>query len=548
MHADAAMDEPRYLLDVLVILLAAIVAAGLFQRLKVSPVLGYLVAGTVIGPYGLGLVGESETIAVLADLGVVFLLFSVGLELPLERLKTLRRPMAGLGTAQILVTGIVIGVVLWLAGFAPPAAFVVGAALSLSSTALVLRLMSARGIVSSRFGRSAIAVLLAQDLAVGILLVLIAVLGRGGEDMAAALAIAVGKIALAIVLLIGVGRIGLRALYRPIAAIGSPEIFTAFTLFVVIGVGLMSEAAGLTMGFGAFLAGMLMAETHYRHQVAADILPFRVLLLGLFFMAVGMSVDIRLAQANWIVVAVLSLALLTLKASILVVLGGLFRMTLAESLRLGLLLAQSGEFAFVLLGAGVVAGLVAGETGQILTLVVAVTMMLTPLLAAAGRHLQAFIERRAAPPADLGDQTTEALRDHVIIAGFGRVGRSLASSLAESDIPFVAVDLNAHEVDQARARGLPVFFGDATRPEVMEALRAEEARAAAVCVDDPVAATRLVALLHYIFPNLRILARARDEAHAAELRAAGALDVAIELLPTGRQLAEEIFERRGEDA
>ena len=540
------MPEAGYLLEVIVILLAAVVSVLVFQRLRLGSVLGYLVAGTVIGPTGLALVSDSETTRALAELGVVFLLFTVGLELPFERIKVMRGRAFGLGAAQVIVTAAVIAMVARLAGVSGPAALVIGAGLALSSTAIVLRLLSDRGDITSRFGRSAFAVLLVQDLAVGPLLVCVLALGTAGASIPAALGFAALKVTVAVLAILGVGRIVLRHVFWPVAQTRDPEIFAALTLLVVLCTGMLTNLAGLSMAFGAFLAGMLFAETHYRHQVGAVIQPFRALLLGLFFITVGMRIDLELTLREGWTIAALVLALLLGKAVLLTGLSRLFGMAWAQALNLGILLAQGGEFAFLLLGVGMTTGALGEEDGQLLLVVVALTMGATPFLARLGQALCERVERAEAVRVEDIPGHTEALSGHVVIAGFGRVGQAVAQRLESAGVPYIAVDLDPHRIAQARQRGLPVFYGDITRPEILDPLHLERARSIVVAVDSPTAALQLVAMVCYIFPDLEVHARARDDAHADELEKLGAHVVVPELVATGVELAGSILDAMDE--
>ncbi len=540
------MPEAGYLLEVIVILLAAVVSVVVFQRLRLGSVLGYLVAGTVIGPTGLALVSDSETTRALGELGVVFLLFTVGLELPFERIKVMRGRAFGLGAAQVIVTAAVIAMVARLAGVSGPAALVIGAGLALSSTAIVLRLLSDRGDITSRFGRSAFAVLLVQDLAVGPLLVCVLALGVAESSIPVALGWATLKMTVAVLAILGVGRIVLRYVFWPVAQIRDPEIFTALTLLIVLATGMLTERAGLSMAFGAFLAGMLFAETPYRHQVGAVIQPFRALLLGLFFITVGMRIDLELMLREGWTIGALALALLLTKATLLAGLSRLFGMAGAQALNLGILLAQGGEFAFVLLGVGMASGALELEVGQLLLVVVALTMVATPFLARFGQAVCNRVERAEAVRVEDVPAETGALAAHVVIAGFGRVGQAVAAHLESAGVPYVAVDLDPHRIAQARQRGLPVFYGDVTRPEILDALHVERARSIVVAVDNPDAALQLVAMVCYIFPDLEVYARARDAAHARELELLGAHATVPELVATGVQLAASILDAMDE--
>ena len=535
------MAEFGYLKDVIVILLAAIVSVSLFQRLGFGAVLGYLVAGAVIGPGALGLATGLETIRALAELGVVFLLFTVGLELPFERIRLIGARFFALGLGQVGLSALAVALVAMAAGLSAPAAFAVGSGLALSSTAIVLRMLSDRHELTSRFGRSAFAVLLVQDLSVGPLLVLVVAFGAGGA-LWPDLGLALLKMALAVMAILGLGRILLRHALWPIARLREPEIFAATTLLIVLASGLATHLAGLSMGFGAFLAGMLLAETRYRLQVAAEIQPFRGLLLGLFFMSVGMTFDPQQAADHAGLLLVIVVALILAKAVILGLLAIGLGQPLAESMRLGLLLSQGGEFAFVLLGAATAGGLLAPAEAQPLVLAVALTMLATPLLAHLALRAAQRIEQASAPRPEDAEAETERLSDHVVIAGFGRVGNAVAERLQASGQSWVGVDLDSHRIAQARQRGLPVFYGDGTRPEILAALHVELARAVVVAIDNPETALRLVAFLRYLFPDLRIIARASNEEHARALTAAGAASVVPELVATGVKLATTILD------
>ncbi len=544
------MPETGYLVDVVVILLAAVVSVSLFQRLKLGAVLGYLVAGAVIGPAGLAAVDDLEATQTLAELGVVFLLFTVGLELPFQRLRVMRGRFFILGLAQVVVTSLAIAAVASLLGSQPATAIVIGGGLAFSSTAIVLRMLSDRGELTTQFGRAVFAVLIIQDLMVGPFLVLVLALGQGqeGSSLAVALGIAALKAAIGVMAMLGVGRAVLRHVFTSVAATREPEIFAALTLFIVLTAALFSHLAGLSLAFGALLAGMLLAESPYRHQVHADIQPFRGLLLGLFFMTVGMQVDLRLNLSEAALISALVVALLLGKAGILIALGRGLGLPTAQALHLGVLLSQGGEFAFVLLGAAMTVGVLPWGDGQLLILVVALSMMLTPLLARLGRSSERAVERSHVAEVEAAGPATEAIDEHVVIVGFGRVGRAVARSLSESGVPFLALDLNPHSITQAQQKGLQAYYGDATRPEVLLAVHVERARAMVVAVDNPKAALQIVAMVRYIFPTLTVYARARDEAHAQELERAGAHSVVPELVATGVKLAGSLLadEKPGE--
>ncbi len=509
-------------IDTLVILTAAVVGASLAERLKLSSIIGYLAAGLLIGPAFLDLIGDVDAPQALAELGIVFLLFTVGLELPFERLRQLPRIMFLLGALQVAMTTAVLAVVCMLLGLGGPASVAIGAALSLSSTAIVLRLLAERRDMHSRLGRGALGILMTQDLAVGPLLVLIPALRGTPLQMTQAVGLSLLKAVVVTMLILGIGRIVLRPLMNAIAATHSKEIFAALTLLIVLAAGAVTHTAGLSMAFGALLAGMLLADTAYRHQVAAEIEPFRGLLLGLFFMTVGMLLDTDLLPRHGLEVLLMLAGLLAIKGIVIFVLCQRLFLTPAGSVRLGLLLAQGGEFAFVLFALAGREQLLSPVLQQELTIVVVLSMMLTPALALAGDRLAPRIARRTEVPEDSLPFLPEGIRDHVIIAGYGRIGAAVSERMTKAEIPWVAIDADPNNVNRARRRGLPVYYGDAGRIEVMEALGLADAKAMVIAINDAEKAVHLVALVHYVLPEMVILSRAFDDEHATELRKAGA--------------------------
>jgi CPA2 family monovalent cation:H+ antiporter-2 len=522
--------------DLLVFLLAPVVVVPLFRWLRCSPILGYLVAGILIGPHALGLIEESALTHTLAELGVAFLLFAIGLELSLERLRVMRRLVFGLGTLQVALSSAAIGIVARLAGADLAAAIVIGGALALSSTAFVLQLLVERGEQVARFGRTAFAILLFQDLAVVPLLAVVPVLALDQPSLAGALGLSALKAAIALGLIIAVGRLILRPVFRIVAGTRSPELFVSATLLVILGTGWLTTQAGLSLPLGAFLAGLLLSETEYRHQVEADIRAFRGLLLGLFFITVGLSMDLHVVAERWSLGLLLLASLLLGKATIIAGLCAAFRLPLADALRIGLLLAQGGEFAFVLFEAALTHHVLAPATGQMLLATVAASMIVTPLLAEAGRSLAQRLGRPAAGDLHALHEGAGSLTDHVVVAGFGRVGQTVAKVLAAADIPYVALDLDPGRVRRCRAAGLPAFFGDASGVDVLAAAGAGRARAAVLTMDQAAAVDRAVAALHQHFPELRIFVRGHDPRHGRELARRGATAVVPEAVEASLQL------------
>jgi CPA2 family monovalent cation:H+ antiporter-2 len=542
------MHDPEIFRQVLVFLLAPVVVVPIFRWLRSSQILGYLAAGVLTGPHALGLIENSALTQALAELGLAFLFFAIGLELSLDRLRVMRRLVFGLGALQVAATAAAIGLVAYALGAGPGAAFVIGGGLALSSTAFVLQLLVERGEQVTRSGRTAFAVLLFQDLAVVPLLAIVAVLGHGQPSPGLALAWAALKAIVALVLIVALGRLALRPVFRTVAATRSPELFVSATLLVVLGTGWLTVQGGLSLPLGAFLAGLLLSETEYRHQVEADIRPFRGLLVGLFFLTVGLSIDLALVAGRWPLILALLCALLIGKSGILFALCLAFRESLAVAARVALLLAQGGEFAFILFGAAMEHALLDVPTGQILVASVALSMIATPFLATLGRTLADRLQQRG--PTDLTrlEEQAEAYADHVLIAGFGRVGQTVATMLDAAGVPYVALDLDHGRVIRCRARGLPAFYGDASRVDVLSAAGAGRARAAVLTMDHPTDIDRAVSALHQHFPKLLIFVRGRDPHHCRRLAQIGATAVVPEAVEASLQLGSIVLTSVGASA
>jgi len=535
------MHDASFLSETLIFLIAAVVVAPVFQRPRSSLVLGYLVAGVMIGPGILGLISGSKQVHNIAELGVVFLLFTIGLELSVDRLKVIRNQIFGVGTAQVVVTSVVIASIAWSVGFTLPTAVIIGGGLALSSTAVVLQLLSERGELASRRGRLTFAILLLQDLAVVPLLALVPAFAGQGDDTVTALLWTLGK---ALLLLAGVavfGRFVVRPLFRAVAVGRSSELFAAVTLAVLLGMAWLTGTFGLSLAIGGFLAGLLLAETEYRHQVAADIQPFRGLLLGLFFMTVGISLDLGIIIENTLLVLGLLAGLIVLKTLITMVLCRISGVSIAMSLNTAMVLSQAGEFGFVLFALAGGFGLLEAREATILGAVIALSLALTPGLAWLGNRLNKRLEAQFAERQEDMRAESADLKDHVIIAGFGRVGQSVVKTLTAAGIPYAAVEFEPTRVAEARAQGLSVHYGDASRVDVLEALGADRARAAVIILDNATAAERVVNLLHQRFPKLTIYVRARDNAHKRRLSRAGASGIVHETYELSLHLGEFVL-------
>ncbi|KAG7990363.1 hypothetical protein I3843_02G022500 [Carya illinoinensis] len=548
-HEEVNAEEAS-LFDMLWLLLASVIFVPIFQNIPGgSPVLGYLAAGILIGPYGLSIIRHVHGTKAIAEFGVVFLLFNIGLELSVERLSSMKKYVFGLGSAQVLVTAVVVGLVArFVCGQTGPAAIVIGNGLALSSTAVVLQVLQERGESTSRHGRAAFSVLLFQDLAVVVLLILIPLIspnsskgGVGFQAIAEALGLAAVKAVVAIAAIIAGGRLLLRPIYKQIAENQNAEIFSANTLLVILGTSLLTARAGLSMALGAFLAGLLLAETEFSLQVESDIAPYRGLLLGLFFMTVGMSIDPKLLVSNFPVISGTLGLLIGGKTILVALVGRLFGISIISAIRVGLLLAPGGEFAFVAFGEAVTQGIMSSQLSSLLFLVVGISMAITPWLAAGGQLMASRFELHDVRSLLPVESETDDLQDHIIICGFGRVGQIIAQLLSERLIPFVALDVRSDRVAIGRALDLPVYFGDAGSREVLHKVGAERACAAAVTLDTPGANYRTVWALSKYFPNVKTFVRAHDVDHGLNLEKAGATAVVPESLEPSLQLAAAVL-------
>lgn len=544
----AAIPVPQdafmgFLYQALIYLAAATVVVPLSKRFGFGSVLGYLAAGLIIGPSVIGLVEDVDEILRFSETGVVFLLFVIGLELQPSRLRVMRKPVFGLGTAQVLTTGSALSVLAHVLGLSWPTAVMVGFSLALSSTAFALQLLAERKELNTAHGRAGFGVLLFQDLAVIPMIALVPLLA-GNEDASggagfdpAAFGLAVGYL---LAFIVG-ARYLLRPTLRLIAAVDSHEIFTATSLLLVIGSALLVERIGFSMGLGAFIAGVLMADSEYRHQLETDIEPFKGLLLGLFFMAVGMSTDLGLLLSKPAMILALALGLIAIKAAAMFVLARSFALKAPSSLAIAAILAQGGEFAFVLFTIATRQGLMAPELVAQLTLVVTISMAATPLLYGLQRLIGAKVSRPSPRPFDemAGEEPP------VIIAGFGRFGQIIARILNMKHIAFTAMDANAAQVDFVRRYGNKIYYGDASRLDLLRSAKADKARALVIAVNNVETSLKIAETVRLHFPNAVVFARARDRQHALKLMKLGIPFVMRETLHSSLLMASGVLEATG---
>ncbi|NNF52122.1 MAG: potassium transporter [Gammaproteobacteria bacterium] len=525
------------LAQILLLLGASVVAVALFRRLSLPPVLGYFVVGFALGPHLLGIVDDNQDARFLAEFGVVFLLFTLGLQFSFPRLVAMRRQVLGLGSAQVLLTTLLAAGVAVAAGLSPEVALLLGGAAAMSSTAVVIRELGAQGDINQPHGNNAIGVLLFQDLAVVPFLVLIPLMAGSAEIISTGrvlLAILQGFAAVAAVFL--AGRYLMRPLFQEIARGGVGELFTMAALLIALAAAWLTHAVGLSYALGGFLAGMLLGETEYRHQVAGDIRPFRDLLLGLFFITVGMLIDWRVLADNFLIITLLVIGLVLAKAVIIALIARIGGSDSANALRTGLVLAQGGEFGIALVTLGLQREILPADIAQLVLASLVVSMALTPVLIKYNRVIAGLIPNIDAEPKVPGieepDVGTEqaASHEHVIICGYGRVGQNIARALEEEGIEFVALDLDPYRVRAAREAGDAVIYGSATRPDMLRAAGVYHATAAVITYREHKQVMRALRILREGRADLPILVRTRDDTHLNDYLNAGATEVVPESL------------------
>src|SRR5216110_1739606 len=527
------------LAETAILLAAAVVAVSLFRFARLSSILGYLAAGLAIGPWGLNLVGDIDRIMQVSEFGIVLLLFIIGLELQPTRLWVMRRLVFGLGAAQVALCAVLLGAGAWALGEPPVAAAVIGFGLSLSSTPLVLQVLAERGQLKTQYGRGAFGILLFQDLAVLPALALLPMLAPSSSTYEASGSwwITLLKLLAVIVAVIGGGRLLLRPALRVVARAQVSEVFTAAALLTVIATALLANLAGLSMSLGAFLAGVLLADSEFRHELEADLEPFKGLLLGLFFIAVGMSANLGLLESEPLTLLALTAAFLAVKIIAVTALGQLARQRGDSARRLGFALPAGGEFAFVLFTLAARRRILDGATADLLILAVTLSMMLGPLLLIAHESLT---RRWLAPP----QQPYDAIEEHevpVIIAGFGRFGQIVARILRVKGLPFTALDSSQTHVDFVRRFGNKVYYGDASRLDLLRAAGAGSARILVLAIDDVDASIRTAVLAREQFPGVKVFARARNRQHAFALMDAGVREVIRDTYGSSLEMAASVL-------
>jgi glutathione-regulated potassium-efflux system protein KefB len=537
----AAEAHGSELVQVVALLAAGVVAVPIFKRLALGSVLGYLAAGVVIGPFGLALFSEPEAILHVAELGVVMFLFVIGLEMQPSRLWNLRREILGLGLFQVAACGALLTFVGMALGFSPAVAFVAGMGFVLTSTAIVFQILNERGELSTPKGQRIVSILLLEDIAIVPLLATVAFLApqpteADGASRLASMAIAAGSL----VALVAVGRYLLNPMFRILAAAEAREVMTAAALLVVLGSALLMDLGGLSMAMGAFLAGVLLSESTFRHQLEADIEPFRGILLGLFFLSVGMSLDLAVVASNWQVIGMAVAAYMVVKGIAIYLIARLLKSSHAEAVERAVLMAQGGEFAFVLYAAAAGVGIIDGQTNAILTATIIVSMVLTPIAIIAFRS--AFEEK---PEGTEGVDVAEGLSGSVLVIGFGRFGQIASQPLLLRGVDVSIIDNDVEMIRAAADFGFKVYYGDGTRLDILHAAGAGRASAVLICVDKAATSKRIAEHLKAEFPLVRVLARAFDRGNALDLIEAGVDFQIRETFESALVFGEETLVRLG---
>lgn len=545
----AAINIPAYS-DALVVLGTAGIVIPLVRRFGLNPVLGYLLAGAILGPLGLGsfievfpllywfTVVDAKNVAGIAELGIVFLLFLIGMELSYDRLKAMRRLVFGLGGLQIALSAAAIGGIAALAGSKPPVAFILGACLALSSTAIVIEVLSRQGRLNTSAGRASFATLLAQDLAVAPLLLFISIYGTGEHGSAlSSLVLAFANAALALGVIVVAGRVVMRPLFRLVASVGMSDLFVATTLFVIVATGVAAAMAGISMALGAFVAGLLLAETEFRKAIETTIDPFKGLLLGVFFFTVGMNIDFRELARDpfWLLGG--ALGLIVVKSVILIALARLYRLSWPAALEVGLLLGPGGEFAFVGIGMATTFGLIEANVSSFTVTLTSLTMVLIPALSHVARRLAPMVREDKPLDPELA-ATPSGGSGHAIVIGYGRVGQVVCEMLDRHKFQYVAVDNDAAAVPEQRRQGRTVYYGDARNPELLKSCGLMEAATVIVTINEAAGIDEIVVQVRALREDMPIVSRARDADHARHLYQIGVTEAVPETIEASLLLSE----------
>lgn len=532
------MHDISYLRDILILLFASVLIVIIFKQLGLSPALGYLVSGAAIGPFGFGVLTSTETTKSIAELGIVFLLFAIGLELTFSRLLAMRKYVLGFGSLQVVLTSAVISTIcFYFFHLNLGSSVVIGSALALSSTAIVMQVIAEHAEQSTRVGRLSFSILLMQDLAVIPILVLLPLLTKTDLNVMHALGGALVDAIVAMAIIFVVGRLLLRPIYRLIAEAKSDVLFLSFTLIVILGSAFLSNYMGLSFALGAFIAGLMVAETEYKYRVEEEILSLKSLLLGLFFMTIGMSFDFDLLLSSLPYIVMASLALIAIKTGIIVLLCRLFRFPLAPAIHTGLLLSQGGEFAFVVFLMAVQQKFMEVDVSQFLMTVVTFTMALTPLLAALGRKIKSHLYTKEVLHDNKLKREIGNVSKHVIIVGFSKVGRIVAYILRKRGINYIVLENNHRSVRIEKSNGYNIYYGDAMNVDILRYIGVERSESVIVAMEDETACMKITRFIHENFPHASVITKSETINNADRFRKVGASLVVSKNLETGLQLS-----------
>ncbi|RHX82411.1 monovalent cation:proton antiporter-2 (CPA2) family protein [Leptospira yasudae] len=536
------MQDHNLLITLIVFLSAAVISVPLFKRLGLGSVVGYLIGGTIIGPWGIGLITDVESILHLSEFGVVLLLFLIGLELKPQRLWILRRPVFGLGGLQVVLTSLVFFAALSFLGLENSQAIVISISISLSSTAFALQVLGEKNELNTAHGRTSFAILLFQDLAVIPIMAILPFLGEAhtahtSQGSMKPILIAIGTISAVIL----AGRFLARPLFRLVASTGNHEIFTALSLLIVVGLSLLMDQVGLSMALGSFLGGVILADSEYRHELESNLEPFKGLLLGLFFLAVGMSINLGEVLKDPLLVIAFALGLMFLKAAILYLLGRISKHSEESSLNLAATISQGGEFAFVILGVGVSLSILPRDRADLVIAVVTLSMGLTPVLGIVKDKVAELLFKK---DSELEEDEIEE-QNRVIIAGFGRFGQIIARMLFVHRIGFTALEHNPDQVNVARKFGYKIYYGDAAKLSLLRSAGAEHADLFILAIQDIDVSVKVAELVKKHFPNLTIIARARNREHVFKLMELGIKIIRRDTFASALELAGETLSKLG---
>ncbi len=539
------MHDISYLKDILILLFASVAIVIIFKQLGLSPALGYLVAGAAIGPNGFSLLQTNETTSSIAEFGVVFLLFAIGLELTLEKLISMKKYVLGFGGLQMFLTSTILGLTCYKLGLNKELSVLIGAVLALSSTAIVLQVIEENAEQSTRVGRLAFSILLLQDLAVIPILVLLPLLANPEINVLKAMGGAFTDAAIAMAIILVIGRFLLRPIFRVIVASKSDVLFLSITLIVVLGSSFVTYKLGLSFAFGAFVAGLMVAETEYKYRVESEIMSLKSLLMGLFFITIGMSFNFGMMLENLPLIILIAIGLMLCKALIIIVLCRLFKFPLAPAVHSGVLLSQGSEFAFIVFIMAVQHKVMDAELAQLLMIVVTLSMAVTPLLATLGRKIkgQLYIKdvlRDNKIKREIGD-----ISKHIVVIGFGRVGRIVGHLMRKRGVNYIVLDNNHRVVRIEKTNGYNIYYGDAMNVDILKYVGIYKAEAVIVAMEDEFACIKITRFIHENFPQVTVITKTETLGNAERFRRVGASLVISKNLETGLQLGKAALSALG---